>query len=88
MFNVMISLWAVKKSMLKFKYNLLSDKWAGLIIAKYKGNEHYEVFYIDYMNILKNQIILLNMRKRFVEIISINNYENITFITNLTEIIY
>lgn len=85
-----------KKSMLKFNNNLLSDKWANLIIAIYKGNEHYEEFrkkdkkigYNDYMNILKNQINLLNMRKRFVEIISINNYENITFMTNLTEIIY
>ena len=37
------------------------------------------------MNILKNQI---NVRKNFVEIISINNFENITFMTNLTEIIY
>ena len=85
-----------KKSMLKFNNNLLSDKWANLIIAIYKGNEHYEAFrekdkkisYNDYKNILKNQINLLNMRKRFVEKININNFENITFMTNLTEINY
>ena len=44
-----------------------------------------KISYNDYMNILKNQI---NVRKKFVEIISINNFENITFMTNLTEIIY
>ena len=85
-----------KKSMLKFNNNLLSDKWANLIIAIYKGNEHYEAFrekdkkisYNDYKNILKNQINLLNMRKRFVEKININNFENITFMSNLKEINY
>ena len=55
---------------------------------KYLEKKDKKIGYIDYMIILKNQINLLNMRKRFVEIISINNYENITFITNLTEIIY
>ena len=85
-----------KKSMLKFNNNLLLDKWVNLIFAVYRGNEHYEIFrekdkkidYNDYMSILKNQIKLLNIRKRFAEIISINNFENITFMTNLTEIIY
>lgn len=83
-----------KKSMLNFNNNLLLEKWTLLIMGIYNGNEYYKKFreknkkidFRDYMNILKNQIDLMNMRKKFVEIININNFENFTFMSNLTEI--
>jgi len=53
-----------KKSMLKFNNNLLSDKWANLIIAIYKGNEHYEAFrekVISVETLIRNHLNILNL---------------------------
>ena len=83
-----------RKSMLKFNNELLLDKWVQLIMSIFIDNENYEEFRekdqkmleMDAKNILNNQINLLNMRKQFVENITIEIFENYFKISNLTKI--
>ena len=81
-----------RKSMIIFKNELLLDKWTKLIISIYNGNNYYEEFREnderisekEAKKILKKQISLLNMRKKFVENITMESFENYKIINNLT----
>ena len=80
-----------RKSMKKFNNNFLLDRWIKLILCIYNGDKYFTKFmFKEYniqnncsINILNNQINLLNKRKVFTKNISLNDYENLSFISNL-----
>ena len=82
-----------RKSMKKFKNELLLKRWVKLILSIFKGDEYYQKFKNQdrkisenkSLNIIKNQIKLLKMRNKNFENITINKLENFSF---LEQIIY
>ena len=82
-----------RKSMKKFKNELLLNRWVKLILSIFKGDEYYQNFKNQdrkisenkSLNIIKNQIKLLKMRNKNFENITINKLENFSF---MEQIIY
>ena len=76
-----------RKSMKKFKNELLLKRWVKLILSIFKGDEFYQNFknkdrkipQNESLNIIKNQIKLLKMRNKNFENSTINKLENFTF---------
>lgn len=80
-----------RKSMKKFKNELLLKKWMKLILSVYNGEKYYEklreqdekISEKDGINILKKQIELLKKRLPIFKNITIKNIENFTFMEKL-----
>ena len=80
-----------RKSMKKFKNELLLKRWVKLILSIFKGDEYYQKFKNQdrkisenkSLNIIKNQIKLLKMRNKNFENITINKLENFTFLEKI-----
>lgn len=80
-----------RKSMKKFNNELTLKKWIKLILCIYNGDDYFLKYIFkefnksnDYaINILNNQINLLNKRKKFINNITLNDYLNLSIITNL-----
>ena len=76
-----------RKSMKKFKNELLLKRWVKLILSIFKGDEYYQNFknqdrkipVKESLKIIKNQIKLLKMRNKNFKNITINKIENFTF---------
>ena len=77
-----------KKDMIKYKNELLIQKWIKLILSIYNGNSYYKELrkrniklseYNGYL-ILNKQIKMLQMRNKNFENININNFINFSFI--------
>ena len=79
-----------RKSMKKFKNELLLKKWIKLILSIYNGEKYYENLrkkdlkmpIKDSINILKHQVKLLKRRLNFLKNITIENLENFTYMKN------
>ena len=78
-------------SMKKFNNELVQSKWFKLILSVFNGDNYYQdlrkkdksMDKIDLINIINNQINLLKKRElKFINI-TINNFENYTFLENL-----
>ena len=84
----------IRKSMKKYKNEELLKKWIILILSIYYGNGYYEklrkldkkIFEEKAIKILRNQIILLEKRKKFLKNITLNDFENFTFFENIHSI--
>ena len=81
---------AARKSMKKFRNDLLLKRWKNLIFSIYKGynykalqNKDKVLYRNEARKILENQIILLKKRKKELVNITIYNIENLTFMENL-----
>ena len=80
-----------RKSMKKFKNELLLKKWTKLIMSIYNGQNYYEklreqdekLSEKDSINILKKQLELLKIRLPIFKNLTIENLENFTFMTKL-----
>ena len=80
-----------RKSMLKFKNELLLKKWVSLILSIYNGKNYYDnlreqdekIVEKDAINILKKQVEILKMRLPNFKNITIKNIENFTFMQKL-----
>ena len=80
-----------RKSMKRFKNELLLKKWINLILSIYKGDYFFNNTIEDkkklsnkkYINILKNQVNLLKMRIEKFKNLTIKNLENFTFMCNI-----
>lgn len=80
-----------RKSMKKFKNELLLKKWTKLILSIYNGKNYYEnlrkqedkISEKDAINILKRQVKLLKIRQPKFKNITIKNIENFTFMKKL-----
>jgi len=80
-----------RESMRKFKNELLLKKWVKLILSIYNGDEYFQKFLNQEnhiseeksINIIKNQIKLLKLRKKNFENVTINNLENFTFMEQI-----
>jgi glycosyltransferase involved in cell wall biosynthesis len=80
-----------RKSMKKFKNELLLKRWVKLILSIFKGDEYYQNFKNQdrkisenkSLNIIKNQIKLLKMRNKSFENITINKLENFSFMEQI-----
>ena len=80
-----------RKSMKQFNNKSILDKWIKIILSIYNDNDYFikimmQKNYITYneaITILNNQINLLNKRKIFIKNITLNDYENLSIISNL-----
>lgn len=80
-----------RKSMKKFKNDLILKKWVKLILSIYKGGNYYNELRSQYqkikekeaIKIIENQIYLLKKRKIEFKNITINDILNITFMENI-----
>ena len=80
-----------RRSMKKFKNDLLLIKWIKLIISVYKGEPYFEdlkrnekqISKIISLNILHHQINLLKIRNPIFKNININEFENFSFMENI-----
>jgi glycosyltransferase involved in cell wall biosynthesis len=80
-----------RKSMKKFKNELLLKRWVKLILSIFKGDVYYQNFKNQdrktsenkSLNIIKNQIKLLKMRNKNFENITINKLENFSFMEQI-----
>ena len=80
-----------RKSMRRFKNELLLKKWIKLILSIYKGDNYFKNMIEDktqfykkkYINILNNQINLLKKRITKFKNLTIKNLENFTFMYNI-----
>ena len=80
-----------RKNMIKYKNDLLLDKWIKLIISIYKNDNYYDylrkkdkkISENEAITIIKNQIKLLIKREKKYKNITINDIENFSFIENL-----
>lgn len=80
-----------RKSMKKFKNELLLKRWVKLILTIFKGDKFYQKFKNHdikipenkSLNIIKNQVRLLKMRNKIFENITINKLENFTFMEQI-----
>lgn len=78
-------------SMHKFDNKLLLSKWIELILSVYNGEKYYQKFRENniniknykLLNIIKNQIELLKMREKRFNNITINQFENFSFIESI-----
>ena len=81
-----------RKSMKKFRNDLLLKKWIKLILSIYNGNYYYEklksqdnkITEEEAINILKNQVELLKMRMPRFKNITIKNLENFEFMKGIS----
>ena len=79
-----------RRSIRKFKNEILLKKWIKLILSVYYGDEYYEklrkmnskISEKKALNLLKNRIIFFKMRKKNEKFITLNNIVNFTFIEN------
>jgi DNA-binding HxlR family transcriptional regulator len=79
-----------RSSMKQFSNKLLIKKWIKLILAVYKGEQYYNKLREEYkkisqtigMNILNNQLKLLKMRYDAFKGITMNEFENFSYIYN------
>ena len=80
-----------RKSMKKFKNELILRKWIKLIYAVFKGENYYKIMiYNDKkiskthaINIINNQLNLLKKRRKKFKLITCNNLVNFTFMKHL-----
>lgn len=80
-----------RRSIKKFNNKILILKWIKLIISVYKGDYYYEslrkqdikIEKKEALNIIKNQIKLLKLRKKRFRNITKKQFENFTFMQNL-----
>lgn len=80
-----------RKNIKKYNNEIILNKWLKLILSVFNGDFYYEELrkkdYSIYINnnikVANNQIKLLNFRIKIFENISINDYENITFMKNI-----
>ena len=80
-----------RKSMRKFKNELLLKRWVKLILCIFNGDEYYQNFINQdrnlpenkSINIIKNQVKLLKMRNKIFENATANNFENFTFLEQI-----
>ena len=79
-----------RKNIKKFKNEIILNKWLKLIFSVFNGDIYYEklrkknTFYEEEnINILNNQIKLLKSRIQNLANLTINEYENITFMKNI-----
>jgi glycosyltransferase involved in cell wall biosynthesis len=80
-----------RRNMRKFKNDLLLIKWIKLIISVYKGEPYFEDLKRNEkqisknisLNILHHQINLLKIRNPIFKNISINEFENFSFMENI-----
>lgn len=79
-----------RNSMRHFSNELLIKKWIKLILSVYKGEHHYNKLREEYkkisqpigMNILNNQLKLLKMRYVAFKGITMNEFENFSYMYN------
>ena len=80
-----------RKNMKKFNNDLLLIKWIKLILSIYNGEIYFEMLKRNEkqitrnksLNILKNQINLLKIRKSNFKNISISDFENFNYMENI-----
>ena len=79
-----------RKSMKPFSNDLLSKKWIKLILSIFNDGIYYlklkeekKISKNKYLNILNNQLKLLKIRKADFINISINNFENFSFLKEI-----
>jgi glycosyltransferase involved in cell wall biosynthesis len=80
-----------RKNMRKFKNDFLLIKWIKLILSIYNGEKYFEeiksfekqLTKSNSLNILQNQIKLLKIREPKFKNISINKFENFSFLENI-----
>jgi glycosyltransferase involved in cell wall biosynthesis len=80
-----------RKSMKKFKNDLVLNDWIELILSIYKGQYYYnklredkqKLSQNDLIKILNNQIKLLKMRYKIFQNITKNEFENFTYMKNI-----
>lgn len=80
-----------RKMMRGYKNEKILERWTQLILSIYKGKNYYENFRRNDKKIseriariiMNNQLKLLSMRKKEFKYISINDFENLSFIENL-----
>jgi glycosyltransferase involved in cell wall biosynthesis len=79
-----------RKNIKKFKNEIILNKWLKLIFSVFNGDIYYEKLRIkntfyeeENINILNNQIKLLKSRIQNFANLTINEYENITFMKNI-----
>ena len=80
-----------RNSMKKFNNDILFIKWIKLILSVFNGESFYQnlrkqdlkLSKIDALNMIKNQLKLLNIRKKNCSIITVNDIENFTFLEEI-----
>ena len=79
-----------RKSMKKFNNDLLSKKWIKLILSIFNDNMHFpgikevkNATKNKFLKLINNQLALLNIRKTNLTIITINNFENFSFLESI-----
>ena len=80
-----------RKSMRKFKNELILKKWIKIILSIYNNTNYFQklrehsnkISYKAYINILNNQINLLKMKIKKFKNITIKNIENFTFMNKI-----
>ena len=76
--------------MKKFNNDLLSKKWIKLILSIFNDNMHFpgikevkNATKNKFLKLINNQLALLNIRKTNLTIITINNFENFSFLESI-----
>jgi hypothetical protein len=76
--------------MKKFNNDLLSKKWIKLILSIFNEDMHFPEIKelnnstkIHFLKLINNQLALLNIRKTNLTILTINNFENFTFLESI-----
>lgn len=80
-----------RNSMKKFNNDILFIKWIKLILSVFNGESFYQnlrkqdlkLSKINALNMIKNQVKLLNIRKKNCSIITVNDIENFTFLEEI-----
>ena len=80
-----------RNSMKKFNNDILFIKWIKLILSVFNGDSFYQnlrkqdlkLSKINALNMIKNQLKLLNIRKKNCSIITVNDIENFTFLEEI-----
>ena len=79
-----------RRSMKKFNNDLLSKKWIKLILSIFNEDMHFPEIKelnnstkIHFLKLINNQLALLNIRKTNLTILTINNFENFTFLESI-----
>ena len=80
-----------RKSIRKFKNEILLKKWIKLILSVYNGNDYYEKLRKLYtkitenksLKLLKNQILFLRKKNKNLKYITLKNIVNFTFLENV-----
>ena len=76
--------------MKKFNNDLLSKKWIKLILSIFNDDMYSPEIIelnnstkIHFLKLINNQLALLNIRKKNLNILTINNFENFTFLESI-----